>query len=103
MYLSQFFGVPLHRVHDDSEDLTILRIAKETDNGVSFENVVLEKENNSLVGLDFRDFTITNLLKAGIKPSALHIESDHRFGLESEIKRFNDFVDEKAEEIFTHN
>lgn len=66
--------------------------------------VILERQSNPLLGLDFTDFALSKLISSGISPKALAIMKDNRMnGFENEIDAFNDQLAQHASELFNVN
>lgn len=74
-------------------------IVPDPETGDMVQTVVELKEDPSAV-LEYDDYSITNLLKAGISPRALHVKSDRRIGSDVDIEAFNSRVDEIADKLF---
>lgn len=76
---------------------TVLRVP--TPDGDMVDVLVEAQEDPSSV-LDYDDYSITNLLKAGIQPRALHVKADRRLGSDADIEAFNARVDALADKMF---
>lgn len=105
MKQSVFFGTQIVPPSDSPESpLTKCYVPERTEDGVVFSLKVLELQDNPQAVLNFRDFTVNNLLAAGINPLSLKIklESNQKIGKDSEIAKFNALMDEKAEQLFNN-
>lgn len=101
MNFSRFYGVSASdREPKPAMNMraTVL-LTPDAGNTVLTETVVELQEDPSAV-LDYDDYSITNLLKAGISPRALHVKADRRIGSDAEIEKFNARVDALADKMF---
>lgn len=74
------------------------------DGTMSIVPVIIERQSNPLIGLDYTDFSISKLLSSGISPKALAIMKDNRMnGFEAEIDAFNEQLAQHASELFNVN
>lgn len=102
--LSNFFGVQVcpPEVQEREPRLTVFYSPEETDKGVIITPKVLELMPDPYAALKFDDYCLNNLLRAGIQPHSIQLQSDKRIGSDKEIQAFNEHVDKLAEQIFTN-
>lgn len=98
-----FFGtqvIPPAPVPEPS--LTHIYDAERTDDGIVFSLKCLETQTDPLVALNFRDYTINNLILAGINPETLKIKLDKnmKMGHDDDIEKFNKRVDAMVDKLF---
>ena len=101
--LSNFFGVQVcPSAEPEPKRMTVFYSPQETDKGVIITPKVLELQPDPYAALKFDDYCINNLLRAGIQPHSIYLQSDKRIGSDKDIQAFNEHVDKLAEQIFTN-
>lgn len=106
MVLSNFFGSSCRDFSSPvSEDryTTVLLPTRNSDGTVTIATKILESVVDPLSVLKFSDYSINNMLAAGINPKAIHISKDIRIGSDKDIEKFNAHIDELAEQMFNSN
>lgn len=105
MVQSHFFGVSVRdrKPVPFEERFTEIILPERNDDGsITKSTKVLETVLDPLSTLSFSDYSINNMLAAGITPKAIHISNDIRIGSDKEIEKFNKRVDDLAEQMFNN-